>query len=198
MTLPVPRRRCETAYQIPKPATTSAISSLQREAAIAQSANGSRRSSSRNQKAKSSSGVASATGWNSFRASQPVAGYSRYAHAKPSAARAEPRCFRASQKTGSAPSPRATACVTRRRCGLGQIHHSGANTTSIGSTCAASREIWSPWRSVIRSGWPWAVDQTACTMFPMSNRPVKNAFCRRTESAAKAAIHAAAPTSTSA
>ena len=43
-------------------------------ATVAQSANGSRRPSSRNQIANSSSGQASATGWNSFRVSHWVGG----------------------------------------------------------------------------------------------------------------------------
>src|SRR5205814_8965329 len=87
---PVHQRPRVTAYQMPKPATTNEISSLQRLAATAQSANGTRRSSSRNQNANRSNGAASATGWNSFSVSQPVAGYRRYTSAKPQPARAEP------------------------------------------------------------------------------------------------------------
>src|SRR5207244_6815575 len=63
---------------------------------------------------------------------------------------------------------------------------------------APSLEIWSPCRSVTRSGWPCAVDQTAWTMFPRSNRPVENASCRRTESAAKPVTHAATPAASTA
>ena len=59
---PVTQLLCATAYQMPKPATTRAISSLQADAASANRANGSRRSSSRYQKAKRRRGVASATG----------------------------------------------------------------------------------------------------------------------------------------
>src|SRR6266516_6125305 len=80
--------------------------------------------------------------------------------------------------------------------GLGQIHQSGANSTRIGSTWAPRREIWSPCRSVTRSGRPCAVDHTACTMFPRSNRPVENASWRRTESEAKPAAYAAIPATT--
>jgi hypothetical protein len=69
--------------------------------------------------------------------------------------------------------------------GLGQSHQSGAKATRIGSKCAPSLEIWSPRRLVIWSGWPCAVDQTACTMFPRSNFPVAKARCRRMERAEK-------------
>jgi hypothetical protein len=50
---------------------------LQSAAATAQIAKGTSRSSSRNQKANNSNGVASATGWNSFKVNQPVTGYRR-------------------------------------------------------------------------------------------------------------------------
>ena len=95
--------------------------------------------------------------------------------ANATAAGADASCLRASQYTGNAPRPTASACATRSMFALGQTRQSGANSTRIGSTCAASREIWSPCRSVTRRGWPCAVDQTAWIMFPMSNRPVENA-----------------------
>ena len=74
ITAPVQRRPWASAYQMPSPATTSAISSFVVAATAAQSANGSRRPSSRNQIANSSSGQASATGWNSFSVSHWVGG----------------------------------------------------------------------------------------------------------------------------
>jgi len=71
---PVRRRRCANAYQIPRPATTSAISSFVVAASAETRTNGSSRSSSRNQIAYSSNGQASATGWNSFSVSHCVGG----------------------------------------------------------------------------------------------------------------------------
>jgi len=149
ITPPTHHRRRETAYQMPIPAMTSGISSFVNAARTAKTANAASRSSSRYQKAKRSSGHASATGWNSFSVSHCTAGYRRYASASPSAACSDPRCFRASQKTGSAPSAIATACAATSIAALGQIHHSGANATRIGSTCEPSRETCSPWRFVI-------------------------------------------------
>src|SRR5262245_60482859 len=78
--------------------------------------------------------------------------------------------------------------------GLGQIRQSGANSISTGSTWAPSLRTWSPRRSVTRSGWPWAVAHTACTMFPRSKRPVFSARSRSTESAANPTAYAAIAT----
>ena len=71
---PGTRRPRAIAYQMPRPATTNAISSLVVAASSAHAANGISLSSSRNQIAKSSSGQASATGWNSFNVSHCVGG----------------------------------------------------------------------------------------------------------------------------
>ena len=71
---PTTPRFLPNAYQIPNPATTSPISSLHSAAATAKTANAASRSLSRYQNAKRRKGVASATGWNSFSVSQPVAG----------------------------------------------------------------------------------------------------------------------------
>ena len=185
---PARRRRRDRAYQSPNPASTSGISSLVVAARIAVAAKATSRSSSRNQKAQSRSGQASATGWNSFSVSHCTAGRSRYARAKPRAARASSRCLRASLKTGIAPSATAAACTVSSRSGLGQSHQSGANRTRIGSTCAPRRVNCSPWRSVTASGWPCAVAHTAWTMFPRSKRPVSNARWRSIESAANPAV----------
>src|SRR5437764_11712415 len=97
ITAPIVHRLRVIAYHTPKPATTNGISSLQAAAATAHRPNGSSRSSSRNQKAKSRSGVASATGWNSLSVNQPVAGYRRYAMANATAAGADESGLRASQ-----------------------------------------------------------------------------------------------------
>src|SRR5437867_9102904 len=74
---------------------------------------------------------------------------------------------------------------------LGHASQRGAKAARIGSKWAARREISSPRRPVTCSGWPCAVDQTACTMLPRSKRPVWNARWRRTERAEKAAAYAA-------
>src|SRR3954453_13547005 len=79
-----------SAYQMPKPATTSPISSFDAAAGTAHNAKATSRALSRNQNAYNRRGGARTTGWNSFSVSQPVAGYRRYASAKPSAARGEP------------------------------------------------------------------------------------------------------------
>ena len=68
--------------------------------------------------------------------------------------------------------------------------------TRIGSKCEPSREICSPWTSVTESTSPFAVDQTACVMFPRSKRPLPNARCRRTASAPKPAANAAVASQT--
>ena len=74
MTRPARRRPRPNAYQSPRAATTRPMCSFVRQAATATTANGTSRSSSRNQNAASRSGVASATGWNSFSASHCVGG----------------------------------------------------------------------------------------------------------------------------
>ena len=67
---------------------------------------------------------------------------------------------------------RPPTCANPSASGEGQTSHSGASSARNGSTCAASRTICSPVApSVISSGRPFAVLQTACTMFPRSNRP---------------------------
>ena len=111
-------------------------------------------------------------------------------------ARSEPRCLRASQYTGSAPSAIATACATSSRSGLGHSHQSGAKSISTGSMCAPSLNACSPVSVVTRRGWPCAVDQTACTMFPRSKRPVSNERWRSIDSAPNPAAKAAAAVQT--
>ena len=71
---PSSQRRREIAYQRPMPAITSGISSFVSAASTAKIPNATSRSSSRYQNAKSSSGHASATGWNSFSVSHCTAG----------------------------------------------------------------------------------------------------------------------------
>ena len=120
-----------------------------RSRAAAKTANGSSRSSSRYQNAYRSSGHASATGWNSFSVSHCGRGIEQVGEREARARRArEPRCLRASQNTGSAPSATATAWTTSSMSGLGQASQSGANAARIGSKCEPSREICSPARFV--------------------------------------------------
>ena len=93
---------------------------------------------------------------------------------EPSARAKRDACGRAgtreSRRAQSPPPAPRGACS-----GSARSTRAGANSTRIGSTWAANREIWSPCRVVIRRGSPCAVDHTACTMFPRSKRPVTKA-----------------------
>ena len=91
MTAPASLRPRARAYQTPSAATVSGTCSFVRHASAATTANAASRSSSRYQKASSSSGVASATAWNSFSASHWVGGIEQIGEREsdPSALRTE-------------------------------------------------------------------------------------------------------------
>ena len=86
---------------------------------------------------KRKSGIAKVTGWIDAPALVAVHGYARYPSASSPAALSEPRCRRASQNTGSAPSDTMTICARASTSGDGHSTHSGARRTRNGSTCAA-------------------------------------------------------------
>ncbi len=164
-------RRRETAYQSPSIPATSGICSLVVPVSTAKTRNGTSRSSSRNQTAKRSRGTAKLAGWkplSGVKALNCVAGKTRYASARWTAARSLPRCLRASQKTGSAPVATASAWSTSSMSGLGHTHQSGASRTRKGSACEPSRTNVSPVSDETSSRRPCAVFHTAWVMFPTS------------------------------
>ena len=88
-----PALRCPraNAYQIPRAATLSPMSSPQRTASTAKAAKGQSRSPSRNQIAYRKRGIASVTGWIGSLALHASQGYARYASAMNVAVDSEPR-----------------------------------------------------------------------------------------------------------
>ena len=85
------------------------------------------------------------------------------------------RCLRASQYTGSAPArPRSPG---RRAASAGSTRPTRTARAARGTDRRAPprRDISCPVSVVISRKWPCAVDQTACIMFPRSNRGCRNA-----------------------
>ena len=83
-----------------------------------------------------------------------------------------------------------SAWTTSSRSGLGHSHQSGAKSDEHRVDVRAEPKHLVAVEVVTRSGWPCAVDHTACTMFPRSKRPVSNERWRSIESAPNAAANA--------
>ena len=172
-TAPASRRPARARTRCPSAAIGSPMSSPVDIASSAQTANGTSRSVSRNQMQKRKSGIANVTGWIDAAALvadprvREVAEREepgRRARSRGAAGRARTRAARRARRRRSARSASAS--------GDGQITHSGASSARNGSTWPPRRTICSPVAPcVTSSGRPCAVLQTACTMFPRSNRP---------------------------
>ena len=143
----------------------------QHAASTANTANNASLSSSRYQIAQRSAGIASPPGWNSLRASQVRRSDTGGTRTRRASRRGSSRGAFA-RVDRRAPRRARSRLPGRRAAGSGSATATrvARTRTSTGSTWAPRRSTWSPSRSATRSGWPCAVDHTACTMFPRSKR----------------------------
>ena len=89
--------------------------------------------------------------------------------------RSSPRCRRPSQNTGSAPSDTTAICASasdeRRRPEHPERRQQHEERIGVTAEAARSARRWR--RASTRAAGPATVLQTACTMFPRSNRPTR-------------------------
>ena len=142
ITSPARRRPCANACQRPSIATTRPICSFVRHAAPAQSANGSSRSSSRNQIAPSSSGVASATGMEVVD-DEPLRRRVEEVDEREAEARPLGAEVLAGEQEDGQRAERDADGLRRRGAGRGSARatRAGASSATSGSKCAPRREI---------------------------------------------------------